>query len=227
MAGRFSRAYRLTAALVAVAMLLQQLVLVVPAVGAAPDAQQAAAAAAGAPNGPTIRLLVKFKSGTTTAQADSAIKGAGGTSQRSLNQIRTRVIEVPAAAEQGILAAYKASPVVERAAAEVTSFGTAGTPDDPAYAQQWALPQIGWDQAYGSVAIGGSAKIAVLDTGVDAAHPDLAGRMAAGQSYLAGGNANSDPNGHGTALAGIAAASVNNATGMAGVAYAGASVAPV
>src|SRR5213079_3281354 len=67
---------------------------------------------------------------------------------------------------------------------------------------------------------------AVLDTGVDAGHPDLAGRVAAGQSFV-NGDPNSDPNGHGTALAGIAAASVNNATGMAGVAYAGAGVSSV
>jgi subtilisin family serine protease len=50
--------------------------------------------------------------------------------------------------------------------------------------------------------------------------------MAAGQSFV-GGDANIDPNGHGTALAGIAAASVNNGIGIAGVAYAGASVSSV
>ncbi|MER3406784.1 MAG: alkaline serine protease, partial [Chloroflexota bacterium] len=68
----------------------------------------------------------------------------------------------------------------------------AGAPNDPGYPQQWALPKIGWDQAYGVVPVGGSAKIAVLDTGVDAIHPDLAGRMAAGQSFV-GSNPDSDP----------------------------------
>ena len=76
------------------------------------------------------------------------------------------------------------------------------------------------------MAIGGAATLAVLDTGVDAAHPDLAGRLVAGQSFT-GGDPNSDPNGHGTALAGIAAANVNNGVGIAGVAYAGVKVAPV
>src|SRR4051812_37198916 len=55
----------------------------------------------------------------------------------------------------------------------------------------------------GMVPIGGFPTIAVLDTGVDAAHPDLAGRVLGGQSFT-GGIPSSDPNGHGTAMAGIA-----------------------
>src|SRR5439155_17052846 len=95
----------------------------------------------------------------------------------------------------------------------------AGTPNDPAYSQQqWSLPKIAWDQAYGIVPILGSATIAVLDTGIATSHPDLAAVMSGGISET-GGNSTTDPNGHGTALAGIAAAAVNNATGIAGVAY--------
>jgi VCBS repeat-containing protein len=153
------------------------------------------------------------------------VRGAGGQTARDHSQIRTRVINVPAQARDRILAAYQANAAVERATAAIT-LSKATTPNDPSYAQQWALPKVGWDRAYGVVSIGGTARIAVLDTGVDAAHPDLAGRMSAGQSFV-DGNPNSDSNGHGTALAGIAAANVNNAVGMAGVAYAGASIAPV
>src|SRR5205085_2525400 len=81
----------------------------------------------------------------------------------------------------------------------------AGTPSDTEYGQQWALPKIGWDSVYGSVNPAGSATIAVLDTGVDGSHPDLAGRVGPGWSAFAGSNPAADANGHGTALAGIAA----------------------
>jgi hypothetical protein len=102
----------------------------------------------------------------------------------------------------------------------------AAAPNDPLLAQQWALTAINWPQARASHPISGSAIVAVLDTGIDAGHPDLAGRVAAGQSFT-GGNPNADPNGHGTAMAGIVAANVNNGLGIAGVAYAGVNVSSV
>jgi hypothetical protein len=155
---------------------------------------------------------------------------AGGQVVRDFAQIRTQAIRVPSAARAAILAAFTKQPSVSRADPTI-KLTKASTPDDPGYGQQWALPKIGWDQAYGVVSISGTAQIAVLDTGVDAAHPDLSGRMVVpGYSSLDGvttGDPDKDPNGHGTALAGIAAATVNNATGIAGVAYDGTSIASV
>jgi len=175
--------------------------------------------------GPTVPIIVKFKAGTNAAAMDATVGTAGGKTVRTHSQIRTRVINVPAAERDTILAAFKKQGNVERATAAI-KLGKASGPNDPAYPQQWALPKIAWDTAYGSVSISGTATIAVLDTGIDAAHPDLAGNVVAGQSFL-GTDPNSDPNGHGTALAGIAAASTNNSTGMAGVAWKGASVSSV
>src|SRR5205823_13987245 len=104
---------------------------------------------------------------------------------------------------------------------------TAAVPDDPRYVagDQWSLPQIGWNNVYGSVTPGGSATVAILDTGVDASHPDLAGVVVPGKNIITNsGDGESDPNGHGTAMAGIVAASTNNGIGIAGVGYAGVQV---
>jgi|GEM_PF-321785 len=197
--------------------------------GAVAHAAPAGAPPASPPAAPgqsdSVLLLVKFKSSASAADADTAIRAVGAESVRNLSQIRTRIVRVPAAARDRMIGAFRRQPAVQQVNAAVT-FSRAGDPSDAYYAQQWALPKIGWDQAYNVVAINGTAAIAVLDTGVDANHPDLAGRVVGGQSFLGDGTGdpNVDPNGHGTALAGIAAASVDNGEGIAGVAYAGTSV---
>ena len=98
---------------------------------------------------------------------------------------------------------------------------------DPGYTSQWALPKIGWDQVHGVSDPKGSATIAVLDTGVDANAPDLAGRLVSGWSFD-GADPATDPNGHGTSMATIAAAGADDGTGIAGDAYtSGVKVMPV
>jgi uncharacterized repeat protein (TIGR01451 family) len=120
----------------------------------------------------------------------------------------------------------RANPLV--ATVELDRSRTAeATPSDVSYGDQWALPKIGWDQAFGVVDPAGSAVVAVLDTGVDASHPDLDGNIVAGTSFVAGSSWSTDANGHGTAMAGIVAAETNNGAGVAGVGYAGVSVMPV
>src|SRR2546428_3629991 len=171
-------------------------------------------------------ILVKFKSGKTSAEIDAAIASLGGDSVRDLPQIRTRVIAVPASERAATYAGKYAKHASVAEAAPAIGVKAAGATNDPLYAQQWALPKIAWETAYANVPIVGTASIAVLDTGIDASHPDLAGRVILGTSFV-GGDPTVDPNGHGTALAGIAAAKVDNTVGIAGVAYNDAPVLPV
>jgi subtilisin family serine protease len=83
------------------------------------------------------------------------------------------------------------------------------------YLDQIAAAQ-GWDISTGSAAV----TIAVVDTGVKSSHPDLAGKVVDGYNSLSdveGIPASDDDNGHGTIVAGIAAAIGNNGTGVAGL----------
>ncbi len=64
---------------------------------------------------------------------------------------------------------------------------------------------------------GADVRIAVIDSGV-ARHPLLADRLIPGGDYVAGGNGLADCEGHGTAVAGIAAAAADPGTGFAGLA---------
>jgi hypothetical protein len=59
--------------------------------------------------------------------------------------------------------------------------------------------------------------IAVIDTGVDYNHEELIGRVILGHDYVEDDNDPMDENGHGTAVAGIVAAKVNNGRGIAGI----------
>src|SRR5438067_8460973 len=173
----------------------------------------------------TTILLVKFKASVDHDAADAAIRTSGAVSVRELAQLRLRVIKVSRSERENALDALARNPDVERVQPART-FRLAADPNDPLYAEQWQLPKIAWPAARDGITIGGHAKIAILDTGIDATIADLAGRTEAGQSFT-GGDSSADPNGHGTALAAIAAANVNESTGIAGVAYAGVTVSSV
>lgn len=82
---------------------------------------------------------------------------------------------------------------------------------------QWNLPITetiaGWNISKGS----GQIKVAVLDTGVDLNHVDLQGRLAEGYNVFQPDAAPMDDVGHGTHVAGIISALVNNGEGVAGM----------
>ncbi len=89
--------------------------------------------------------------------------------------------------------------------------------NDPAQTSQWYLPRInafqGWQFSQGSP----SVVVAVLDSGVDSTHYDLAGKVLDKASFV-GGDA-TDRIGHGTRVCGIIGAITNNGAGMASVGY--------
>lgn len=97
---------------------------------------------------------------------------------------------------------------------------TSIVPNDALYSKyQWNLPSIetekGWNLTKGSEKV----IIAVLDTGVQADHPDLKGKLMTGTNIMDDSMAPDDDVGHGTHVAGIIAASVNNGEGVAGLSW--------
>ncbi|MFL6203991.1 MAG: S8 family serine peptidase [Acidimicrobiales bacterium] len=100
------------------------------------------------------------------------------------------------------------------------------TPNDPVFTQrlQWGLERIGAPGAWAR-GTGDGITIAVVDSGVDLSHEDLASKLAGNISCIgARGSAaacsgsGQDDNGHGTHVAGIALAATGNGKGIAGVA---------
>ena len=116
--------------------------------------------------------------------------------------------------------------VLLTASAPATAAPTAPRTNDPVQAAglQWALERVGAEAAWGR-SQGTGVRIAVVDSGVDLGHPDLDAKVVGHVSCI---GASGDPrrcsgpgqddNGHGTHVAGIAAAETGNAEGIAGVA---------
>ena len=176
--------------------------------------------------GASGQYLVKFAPGASESAQAAALAEAGAQDLSYVAPLRLHSVALPEDA-QAAIDQLNANPDVARVEAEQTRAASA-VPSDPGFDSQWSLARIGWDQVYGSLVPSGSATVAVLDTGVDAGHADLAANVVPGTSILdPGSNGASDSNGHGTEMAGIVAASTDNGEGMAGIGYAGVNVMPV
>ncbi len=88
---------------------------------------------------------------------------------------------------------------------------------DPLRPQQWGHVQLQLDNAY-DTSTGEGVVIAILDSGIDLDHPDLVNKLVPGWDFIENDDQPQDENGHGTHVAGIAAATTNNGIGIAGAA---------
>ncbi|MEA2090717.1 MAG: S8 family serine peptidase [Thermoproteota archaeon] len=97
-------------------------------------------------------------------------------------------------------------------------FQTAFVPNDPYWNYQWAPAKIEADWAWNTTTGDSSVLVAVIDTGVDYNHPDLAANyVPLGYDWVNDDPYPMDDHGHGTHCAGIIAGEINNNIGIAGV----------
>jgi subtilisin family serine protease len=92
-------------------------------------------------------------------------------------------------------------------------------PNDFDWPEQWGLRRTEFPQAWGAAQNGSRTVVAVLDTGVERTHPELAGLVLRGTDFVNDDAEAADDNGHGTAVAGIIAARANNGIGIAGACW--------
>ena len=191
-----------------------------------PDPRERSAAAAlrrsAAP--PRERLVVQLAG--TGARARVLRSASTASDSRALaapamvtSRGRTLVLDVPAAEVARVRRSLAAR-------ADVRSVVTAQrmerflVPNDAGYASQSTYldavrAPAAWDAARGDRAV----KIAVLDSGADITHPDLAGKVVGTYNAVTGSTDVTDTVGHGTAVASIAAATTNDGFGVAGAGY--------
>jgi subtilisin family serine protease len=91
-------------------------------------------------------------------------------------------------------------------------------PNDPLASRQWYLDRIHAFEAWPKVPALVPVRVAIIDSGIDAEHPDLQDAILEGRSFV-GSSWRKDTNGHGTFVAGLIAARLNNNVGIAGIAF--------
>jgi subtilisin family serine protease len=204
---------------------------------------------------PGGRVLVWWRSGTS-ASTRAALAGTEVAGLALTDDVEA--FDVGRTRTAGLVAALEGRPEVEAVTVDRMIEIAATRPDDPLFAQQWGLENTGALVIGGRIARAGvdvralgaweltrgeaSVTVAVVDTGVDLGHPDLAGALWRNPGETMDGR-DSDGNGliddmhgwdfvrnrssiyedatvdrHGTQVAGVIAARSNDGIGVAGIA---------
>lgn len=185
------------------------------------------------------QILVKFRPESLRAGRAAAFASRNLRSIRWIAALDVYTARIPDNAEvQATVEALGRDPDVLYAEPNYIGYAD-GTPNDLLFKFQYALANTG--QAVGDVPGSPQGKInadikatqgweettgddtvmiAIIDSGVDLAHPDLAGKIAGpGRDFINDDDDATDDYYHGTAVAGIAAAATDNNEGIAGVAW--------
>ncbi len=193
-------------------------------------------------------VIVRYRASARLAASEARRASQGLRSTAGYFDQRFERLQLPSAMDvPGALRMLAADPDVEYAEPNFLRRPMAVIPNDPLFADQWGLRNTGqpnfaiggpagsagadlnmaaaWDSTGTGVADRsgrGMVTIAVIDDGFDLSHPDLVANLVNGYDFAsndADPSATSPDEGHGTAVAGAAAARGNNGIGVAGAAW--------
>lgn len=171
-------------------------------------------------------ILVKFRPGADIAEINAKLNGKA---IDVIPQINVHIIGIHGAmSAEEMVGRFNQHPHVEYAELDQIAYVVL-MPNDPHFSKQWGLNNTGqtggtsdadinaceaWDMTTGAA----SVNIAILDTGIDQTHEDLQAKITANKNFTSSRTVD-DKYGHGTHVAGIAAAITNNGKGIAGTGY--------
>jgi subtilisin family serine protease len=165
------------------------------------------------------RLLVKFKPLIDSLHARQVIAALGARDANEISGTGVHIVELPYQASENAFAnAFQSRSEVEFAEFDLLLSPQQTVPNDPLF-PAWYLEKIDAPTAWLTTTGSSNITIAILDTGVDATHADLAPKILPGRNIYDNNDDTRDVTGHGTPVAGVAGAASNNGVGVASVAW--------
>lgn len=164
------------------------------------------------------RLLVKPRAQFSAQDLASRFASHGALKVQELSGLSAQLVLLPQENVGEALRAWRADPAIEYAEPDQLARAAYVCGDNVLAGQEWHLAKIQAPQAWNVTVGRTNTVIAVLDSGIDAAHPDFANRLVPGFNFVANTADTSDDMGHGTAVAGVIIAAGKNNLGILGVA---------
>src|SRR5437867_4053196 len=165
------------------------------------------------------QIIIGFVPKTDARKIATAVNG---TVLRELRELNAMLVGLPPQSSSIVETIRKAQTISGVKYAEPNYVYRAFVdPNDPFFStKQWGPQKINAPAAWGVTAGNANSVVAVVDTGVSSTDPEFGGKMLIGTNCVAPGGVTDDDNGHGTHVAGIAAAIGDNGIGIAGIAWA-------
>jgi thermitase len=170
-------------------------------------------------------LIVTYEERASNSAVESLDEEVGAEVEERLPEVDARLFEFPEVQDEPSSEAreqdleeikedLEADPAVESVGYNYL-VRPAYTPDDPRFKYQWGLRKTGFENAWDSTR-GSGVEIALVDTGMATRHEDLRQKVAMRWDFVNDDRTVRDLGGHGTHVAGIAAARTGNGKGVAG-----------
>jgi len=163
------------------------------------------------------RLAFTARAGVSRQRIEALLRRAGVRLEQVVPAIRAYMVAVDPGRRAAALALLRGSPAVATAGREVLVEALGVEPNDADWPDQWGLRLAGFPEAWNRSGGSRPITVAVVDTGVDPAQPDLRGVVLPGHDFVNDAGNALDDEGHGTAVAGIIAARTGNREGIAGI----------
>jgi len=163
-------------------------------------------------------ILVTPHRSVDEAQFTTLAARHGGKAHKRVRATRLQIVDVAPGQEQATVQALSQDPQVESAEVDRLVDPEVTTANDTYFSSAWHLAKMGtpiaWDTTKGA-----GVTVAILDSGVDGTHPDLAGKLVPGWNLVDNNSNTSDVYGHGTMVAGVVSAASNNGLGVTSIAW--------